>query len=94
MTENPFTHIETRFDQLERRVEDLRVAITGRETGSGERDTGGVEVATEETGLSTHSIYRLVSQRKIPHSKRLGRLYFSRKALRSWIVDGKRDVVK
>jgi predicted DNA-binding transcriptional regulator AlpA len=90
MTENPFTKIESRFDSLEQSFDDLKRAILGNPIESSAKDIGGVEVATDETGLSSHSIYRLVSQRKIPHSKRLGRLYFSRKTLRQWIADGQR----
>ncbi len=90
MTENPFTKIESRFDSLEQAFDELKKSILGNAIEPSARDIGGVEVATDETGLSSHSIYRLVSQRKIPHSKRLGRLYFSRKTLRQWIADGQR----
>ncbi len=90
MADNPFTTIESRFDSLEQSIKDLQQSLQGRESSTSSKDIGGVEVATDETGLSSHSIYRLVSQRKIPHSKRLGRLYFSRKTLRQWIADGQR----
>lgn len=90
MTENPFTQIESRFDSLEQSFDDLKKFLLGNANEASTKDMGGVEVATEVTGLTSHSIYRLVCQRKIPHSKKGGRLYFSRKALRKWISEGER----
>lgn len=88
MGENPFTIIEGRLSRLEDLLLDLKQTFPHTEEVI--RDIGGVEVAVEETGLSTHSIYRLVSERKLPHSKRGGRLYFSRKSLKKWIEAGQR----
>lgn len=53
---------------------------------------GGIELAVQKTGLSKARIYALVSQRRIPHSKRGGRLYFSESSLDEWIEAGKRQV--
>jgi predicted DNA-binding transcriptional regulator AlpA len=56
-----------------------------------ERDEiGGMQLAVEITGLAKATIYSLVSNRKLPHSKRRKRLYFSRKELTEWIAGGKR----
>ncbi len=90
MTDNPFLKIENRFDSLEQSIDELKKLFSGNANETSTKDMGGVEVATDETGLSTHSIYRLVCERKIPHSKKGGRLYFSRKALRNWIAQGER----
>lgn len=46
--------------------------------------------ACDLLGLSSSSIYNLVSQRRIPHSKKGKRLYFSRVELVSWINSGRR----
>lgn len=92
MAENPFEILEGRLT----RIEDLLFTIHQNSKGNVTltKDIGGVEVAVEETGLSTHSIYRLASERKIPHSKKGGRLYFSRKTLRKWIDEGNRATVQ
>lgn len=92
MAENPFEILEGRLN----RIEDLLFTIQqqSKDHTTPPKDLGGVEIAVDETGLSSHSIYRLASERKIPHSKRGGRLYFSRKALRSWINEGNRTVRK
>lgn len=37
------------------------------------------------------TLYNLCSQRKIPHIKKLGKLYFSRKALISWLNESSYD---
>ncbi len=81
--------IDSRLQNIECLLLDLEQTSTSeKETST--KDIGGVEVATSETGLSTHSIYRLVCQRKIPHSKKGGRLYFSSRALMKWISEGER----
>jgi excisionase family DNA binding protein len=53
-------------------------------------EIGGIDLAIEVTGLAKPTIYGLVSERKIPHSKRGKMLYFSRKELTDWLKQGKR----
>ncbi len=53
-------------------------------------EIGGIDLAIEVTGLAKPTIYGLVSERKIPHSKQGKRLYFSRQDLLEWIKNGKR----
>ncbi len=43
-------------------------------------------------GLARSTIYNLVSQRRIPNSKKGKRLYFSRRALLAWVESGRREV--
>ncbi|HMV07550.1 MAG TPA: helix-turn-helix domain-containing protein [Cyclobacteriaceae bacterium] len=93
MTENPFETIDGRLIKIEGLLQFLTQSVSIEKDLSA-RDVGGLEIAVQETGLSTHSIYRLVSERKIPHSKKGGRLYFSRKALQRWIEEGQRSIKK
>ena len=53
-------------------------------------EIGGIELAIEITGLAKPTIYSLVSERKLPHSKRGKKLYFSRRDLLEWVAAGKR----
>jgi excisionase family DNA binding protein len=53
-------------------------------------EIGGIDLAIEITGLAKPTIYGLVSERKIPHSKQGKRLYFSRQELTEWLKQGKR----
>ena len=62
--------------------------IGARQTKTDE--ISGIDLAIELTGLAKPTIYGLVSERKIPHSKQGKRLYFSRQELLEWIKDGKR----
>lgn len=55
-----------------------------------EDEIGGIELAIEVTRLAKPTIYGLVSERKIPHSKCGKKLYFSRKELKEWLTNGKR----
>jgi excisionase family DNA binding protein len=53
-------------------------------------EIGGINLAIEITGLAKPTIYGLVSERKLPHSKRGKKLYFSRQELTDWLKQGKR----
>ena len=53
-------------------------------------EVDGIELAIEITGLAKPTIYSLCSERKIPHSKKGKRLYFSRQELVEWLKQGKR----
>lgn len=89
MLSNPFQHIHEELTDIKAMLSDAISKSASNEQPK-QRDSGGVEVAIEETGLSKSSVYRLVHLRQIPHSKQGGRLYFSRKALREWIAQGSR----
>jgi excisionase family DNA binding protein len=45
-------------------------------------------------GLAPSTLYNLVSQRRIPNSKKGKRLYFSRKELFAWVESGKREAAE
>ncbi len=92
-SENPFDLIHRKFESLEKSIGEIRELINSSPERDHVAEHGGVSLAMEVTLLSRHSIYRLASQRKIPCSKRGGRLYFSRKALMSWIDQGQRKEV-
>lgn len=56
-------------------------------------EIGNIDLASRVTGLKKPTIYAKVASRTIPHSKRSGRLYFSRQELLKWIDEGKRKTV-
>lgn len=90
--ENPFIVIEQRLSTIETLLVDLKnkPVAPGKES---EDEVGGVELARKITGYSTPTIYSLVSNRKIPHSKQGKKLFFSKKELIAWINSGKRSSV-
>lgn len=53
-------------------------------------EIGGIDLAMSLTGLAKPTIYSLCSRRRLPHSKRGKRLYFSRKDLTDWLKAGRR----
>lgn len=72
---------------------ELETFLTENHIGQLQPETdqiGGIELAIEITGLAKPTIYGLVSMRKIPHSKKGKRLYFSRRELLEWLSAGKR----
>ncbi len=73
-------------DELENFFRENRVGNNEAKTN----EIGGIDLAIEITGLAKPTIYSLVSERKIPHSKQGKRLYFSREDLLEWIKNGKR----
>lgn len=50
----------------------------------------GAEFASRITGLAVSTIFALTSRREIPHSKKSGALYFSRRELESWMLSNRR----
>ena len=81
------------FDDLRTVVrQEVTQAITAEKARQIAPEVGGLEVATDVTGLSDASIYRLVSERAIPHSKKGNRLYFNRADLLEWVAQGRRGV--
>lgn len=69
---------------------ELETFFSGKEETKTEDEIGGIDLATQLTGLAKATIYGLVSTRKIPHSKKGKKLYFSRKDLAMWIEGGRR----
>ncbi len=69
---------------------ELRNYFEQQEEKEREDQIGGIELAIEVTRLAKPTIYGLVSERKIPHSKRGKKLYFSRRELKEWLTEGKR----
>ena len=56
-------------------------------------DVVGIDGACEVTGLAKQTVYGHVSNRTIPHSKRGGRLYFSRADLEKWMMSGRKKTI-
>lgn len=48
-----------------------------------------LEDAALLTGYSKPSLYRMTSQREIPHSKRGGKVFFDREQLEAWLLEGR-----
>lgn len=69
---------------------ELKSYFEQQEEKEREDEIGGIELAIEVTKLAKPTIYGLVSERRIPHSKRGKKLYFSRKELKEWVKEGKR----
>jgi excisionase family DNA binding protein len=85
LTQNTIIEFACRLERIERQLQ-LLSRNSGQEMKQSQPPIGGIKVAAEETGLSTSTIYKLVSDNAIPHSKRRGRLYFSRENLRTWMM--------
>lgn len=56
-------------------------------------EIGNIELAMELTGKKKSTIYSLCGRREIPHFKKSGQLYFSKRALLEWLQSGKRQTV-
>lgn len=79
------------IDDISRAIRnELKSYFEQQEEKEREDEIGGIELALEVTKLAKPTIYGLVSERKIPHSKRGKKLYFSRKELLIWLTNGKR----
>src|SRR5215204_3524419 len=79
---------DTEIRQLFREELETFFSVRGLSNQSEADQIGSIELAIELTGLAKPTIYGLVSERKIPHSKRGKRLYFSRHELLEWLKQG------
>lgn len=77
MTSEMKEYMDERFDRLE------RAAMIGA------KPVLGVEEAAEFTGYTTRGIYQLTREKRIPHYKKNGRLYFKKEELVDWMTERK-----
>ena len=49
--------------------------------------------ASQFTGISRPQIYRLTSERRIPHYKKNNKLYFRKTELENWMLENKIDTI-
>lgn len=79
------------LDDISRAIRsELKSYFEQQEEKEREDEIGGIELAIEVTRLAKPTIYGLVSERRIPHSKRGKKLYFSRRELKEWVKEGRR----
>ena len=52
-----------------------------------------LQEAAELTDLSKSTLYRLTSERQIPHIKRSGKLLFNRVELIEWLQSAKQEII-
>lgn len=91
-TNNPFEDISTRLGGVESLLSEVLKRLEQQTPTVAA--VGGLELAQELTGLSKATIYKLVSERKICHSKRGNKLYFNRAELLDWVAQGNREVMQ
>ncbi len=54
-----------------------------------------LDEAAKFTGMSTSHLYKLTSQRRIPHSKPRGKtIFFNREELEEWLLENKQPLSK
>lgn len=88
--ENPFEIITSRINRLETLL--LQLIANQAETthlSLTEQQLLTVKEAASFINLAVPTLYALVSRKEIPHSKRCGRLYFSKEELRDWVEEGR-----
>jgi predicted DNA-binding transcriptional regulator AlpA len=92
---NPFDTLNERLS----RIENLLASIINENqkrlpNQADEFKNKSIDLAMAITGLKKKTIYNLVYQRLIPHSKRGKRLYFDERELTDWISKGKRKTLE
>ncbi len=83
---NPFEEITIKLDALAAEVRALKNLRQEKQ----QDEIGGMDLAEAITGLAARTIYKLTSQRDIPHRRVRGRLYFRRAELTDWLDSGRR----
>ena len=77
MTAELKQYMDERFDRIE------------RTTLLGAKEVLTVEEAAMLTGYAVKGIYQLTSEKRIPHHKKNGRLYFRKSELEGWMTQHK-----
>lgn len=77
MTAELKQYMDERFDRIE------------RTTLIGAKEVLTVEEAAMLTGYAVKGIYQLTSEKRIPHYKKNGRLYFRKSELEGWMTQHK-----
>lgn len=83
--ENPFELILSKLEAIERKVSEIQNRLDG-ENGSHVLD---LRQAAQYLHISKSALYRLTSQRTIPHFKRGKRLYFKKEDLAEWMTQNR-----
>ena len=91
--QNPFTVIENRFEKVEQLLNVLLNTVKNN-LDKYQDEIGQLDLAEKVTGLKPSTIYVHVCKNRIPHFKKGGRLYFSRRELEDWIKQGDRGTTK
>lgn len=84
---NPFEAITIELHQIKKEQERLVDIIDNKEQSSSDIIT--LPQASELIGKAKQTIYELCSKKLVPHFKRRGSLYFSRKQLIEWLTTEK-----
>ena len=82
---NFFELLFQRFDALEAKIDGLSAAQVTEAT----KRIMGADEAAQYTGFSKHTLYRLTSEKGIPHSKRGRKVFFDRQELDTWLLEYK-----
>lgn len=87
---NPFAEIYERLEIIENTLLaiDKKLSTLPTLIPDADRWESGVQVAVEETGLKSQSVYQNID--KLPHRKIHGKLYFNRAQLRAYISGEKK----
>ena len=89
---NPFTPIYEQLDRIESMVLELKHRLDERQ--SARHSVGNIDLAVRLTGYAKSTIYKLVCERRIPHSKYGGKLFFDEKAILAWIKGNERPIIE
>jgi len=73
-------------EEIEYRFEGLLKELRASATDTNDDEPLTVDEAAAFLGCKRQAIYQ--NAKKIPHSKRLGRLWFTRRDLKKWIAEG------
>lgn len=88
--QNPFDSINERLSNIENLLLDLKQKKQPIVSQINTSDILTIQEAADLLHLSVPTCYTKVSKRELPHTKKGGRLYFSRQELMTWLKQGRR----
>ena len=88
--ENPFEIINQRLERIEVLLQKLYEVTNVTKTGVAISPIMTLKLVSAYLDLSLSALYKMTSNRDIPHSKRGKRLYFNKAEIDTWVLEHKR----
>lgn len=87
--ENPFEIINQRLERIEVLLENMHRTTSSNNIEVANSPIMTIKQLSAYLDLSLSAIYKLTSNKEIPHAKRGKRLYFDKKDIDVWVLENK-----
>lgn len=87
--ENPFEIINQRLERIEALLENIYRINSNSDVGIATTTIMNIKQLSAYLDLSLSALYKMTSNKDIPHAKREKKLYFDKKEIDAWVLENK-----